>query len=91
MASWAALLALLALPRRVAAGGCAAHGLCCPGRDPTCLSTGRRPDGAHGPCYCDQACTRTLDCCHDYADACPGEWPAGLRPLRGTAAPLLPS
>ncbi|NXF92277.1 SBSPO protein, partial [Eubucco bourcierii] len=25
----------------------------------------------HGPCYCDQACTRTLDCCHDYADACP--------------------
>ncbi|NXX16725.1 SBSPO protein, partial [Podargus strigoides] len=25
----------------------------------------------HGPCYCDQACARTLDCCHDYAEACP--------------------
>ncbi|NWT95304.1 SBSPO protein, partial [Urocynchramus pylzowi] len=24
-----------------------------------------------GPCYCDQACARTLDCCHDYALACP--------------------
>ncbi|NXJ90941.1 SBSPO protein, partial [Corythaixoides concolor] len=25
----------------------------------------------YGPCYCDQACARTLDCCHDYAEACP--------------------
>ncbi|NXU96636.1 SBSPO protein, partial [Cettia cetti] len=46
-------------------------GLCCPGRDPACLSAGRRPDGSTGPCYCDQACARTLDCCHDYAQACP--------------------
>ncbi|NWZ71983.1 SBSPO protein, partial [Acrocephalus arundinaceus] len=46
-------------------------GLCCPGRDPACLSSGRRPDGSSGPCYCDQECARTLDCCHDYAQACP--------------------
>ncbi|XP_063260213.1 somatomedin-B and thrombospondin type-1 domain-containing protein-like [Prinia subflava] len=58
-----------ALPRR--APGCAARGLCCPGRDPACLSAGRRPDGSAGPCYCDQECARTLDCCHDYAQACP--------------------
>ncbi|XP_072735175.1 somatomedin-B and thrombospondin type-1 domain-containing protein-like [Ciconia boyciana] len=70
---WAAVLPLLllpALPRRAAAG-CAARGLCCPGRDPACLGAGWRPDGSHGPCYCDQACARTLDCCHDYAEACP--------------------
>ncbi|XP_064887861.1 somatomedin-B and thrombospondin type-1 domain-containing protein isoform X1 [Columba livia] len=76
MAGWAAVLALLALPvlpagPRRAAAGCAARGLCCPGRDPACLSHGRRPDGSRGPCYCDQACARTLDCCHDYAETCP--------------------
>ncbi|XP_071615873.1 somatomedin-B and thrombospondin type-1 domain-containing protein-like [Heliangelus exortis] len=64
------LLLLPALPPRAAAG-CATLGLCCPGRDPACLSQGWRPDGSHGPCYCDQVCARTLDCCHDYAQACP--------------------
>ncbi|XP_064248026.1 somatomedin-B and thrombospondin type-1 domain-containing protein-like [Passer domesticus] len=69
-----ALLPLLlplppALPR--GAPGCAARGLCCPGRDRACLSSGRRPDGSAGPCYCDQACARSLDCCHDYGRACP--------------------
>lgn len=89
---WAAVLVLPvlsvlpALPRRAAAG-CASRGLCCPGRDPACLSTGWRPDGSHGPCYCDQACAHTLDCCHDYAEACPGEWPAGPRLLPGPAVP----
>ncbi|XP_050170073.1 somatomedin-B and thrombospondin type-1 domain-containing protein-like isoform X1 [Myiozetetes cayanensis] len=64
------LLLLLLLPPALPAG-CAARGLCCPGRDPACLSTGRRPDGSSGPCYCDQACVLTLDCCHDYAETCP--------------------
>ncbi|XP_055578665.1 somatomedin-B and thrombospondin type-1 domain-containing protein-like [Falco biarmicus] len=70
---WAALLALLVLPvlPRRAAAGCAARGLCCPGRDQACRSAGWRPDGSRGPCFCDQACARTLDCCHDYARACP--------------------
>uniref|UniRef100_A0A8B9S3R0 SMB domain-containing protein n=1 Tax=Apteryx owenii TaxID=8824 RepID=A0A8B9S3R0_APTOW len=40
---------------------------CCAGVVPA----GWRPDGSHGPCYCDQACAHTLDCCHDYAQACP--------------------
>ncbi|OXB78433.1 UNVERIFIED_CONTAM: hypothetical protein H355_007463 [Colinus virginianus] len=66
------LLFLLLLPAlHPAAAGCAALGLCCPGRSPSCRSTGWRPDGSHGPCYCDQACEHTLDCCHDYSQACP--------------------
>ncbi|XP_001234392.4 somatomedin-B and thrombospondin type-1 domain-containing protein [Gallus gallus] len=66
------LLLLLLLPApRPAAAGCAALGLCCPGRTPSCRSTGWRPDGSYGPCYCDQACEHTLDCCHDYSQACP--------------------
>ncbi|MBN3299861.1 SBSPO protein, partial [Amia calva] len=46
-------------------------GLCCSGRDALCVSQGWRPDRSHGTCYCDQACTATLDCCHDYQQACP--------------------
>ncbi|XP_067163674.1 somatomedin-B and thrombospondin type-1 domain-containing protein-like [Apteryx mantelli] len=65
------LLLLLAALARRAAAGCAARRLCCAGRDLGCLSAGWRPDGSHGPCYCDQACAHTLDCCHDYAQACP--------------------
>ncbi|XP_064586378.1 somatomedin-B and thrombospondin type-1 domain-containing protein-like [Zonotrichia leucophrys gambelii] len=73
-ARWLPVLSALlllppALPRRPS--GCAALGLCCPGRDRGCLSAGLRPDGSSGPCYCDQACARALDCCHDYARACP--------------------
>ncbi|XP_041334345.1 somatomedin-B and thrombospondin type-1 domain-containing protein-like [Pyrgilauda ruficollis] len=56
---------------RFVSPGCAARGLCCPGRDRACLGAGRRPDGSAGPCYCDQACARSLDCCHDYGQACP--------------------
>ncbi|XP_066055086.1 somatomedin-B and thrombospondin type-1 domain-containing protein-like [Chamaea fasciata] len=68
-----ALLLPLLLPPVVArhGPGCAARGLCCPGRRPACLSAGRRPDGSSGPCWCDQACARALDCCHDYAHTCP--------------------
>ncbi|MBN3321778.1 SBSPO protein, partial [Atractosteus spatula] len=60
--------------------GCVDSGLCCTGRDPSCSSMGWRPDRSYGSCYCDQACTSALDCCHDYQQACPaascavGEW-----------------
>uniref|UniRef100_A0A8C7CWH4 Si:dkey-7k24.5 n=1 Tax=Oncorhynchus kisutch TaxID=8019 RepID=A0A8C7CWH4_ONCKI len=43
---------------------------------------GWRADRSYGTCYCDQACTSTLDCCHDYELACPAvscvvsEWSA---------------
>ncbi|KAI3369398.1 hypothetical protein L3Q82_007632 [Scortum barcoo] len=52
--------------------GCRETGLCCTGRDPTCISTGWRSDRSYGTCYCDQACVSMLDCCHDYETACPG-------------------
>uniref|UniRef100_A0ACB8F6N0 Uncharacterized protein n=1 Tax=Sphaerodactylus townsendi TaxID=933632 RepID=A0ACB8F6N0_9SAUR len=55
-----------------AEGGCAELGQCCPGRSLACVSSGWRPDGSHGPCFCDRACRDTLDCCHDYREVCPG-------------------
>ncbi|XP_054841204.1 somatomedin-B and thrombospondin type-1 domain-containing protein [Eublepharis macularius] len=73
------LVALLAL-WPCAKAGCAEEGRCCPGRDPTCASTGWRLSRAYGTCFCDAACKRTGDCCYDYAQACPalpcivGEW-----------------
>eukprot|EP00064_Thunnus_orientalis_P011656 superscaffoldBa00001703_g11687 len=50
---------------------CREAGLCCTGRDPSCISKGWRSDRSYGNCYCDQACVSTLDCCHDYETACP--------------------
>lgn len=52
--------------------GCRETGLCCPGRDPSCVSAGWRSDRSYGTCYCDQVCVSTLDCCHDYETACLG-------------------
>uniref|UniRef100_A0A8D0B7M2 SMB domain-containing protein n=1 Tax=Salvator merianae TaxID=96440 RepID=A0A8D0B7M2_SALMN len=69
-AAWFSLLFLLAVPPG-AEGGCAKLGRCCAGRSVACVSTGWRPDGSYGPCYCDQACPHTLDCCHDYRQVCP--------------------
>ncbi|XP_051887241.1 somatomedin-B and thrombospondin type-1 domain-containing protein isoform X1 [Pristis pectinata] len=54
-----------------AEGGCVDFGTCCKGRESQCHTTGWRPDRSYGTCYCDQACGRTLDCCHDYQLACP--------------------
>nr|XP_048675612.1 somatomedin-B and thrombospondin type-1 domain-containing protein isoform X2 [Caretta caretta] len=69
LAAAAALLLLLLAPSSEA--GCAELGRCCRGRDLACVSSGWRPDRSHGACYCDQACPRTMDCCHDYPQACP--------------------
>uniref|UniRef100_A0A8C0J4C1 SMB domain-containing protein n=1 Tax=Chelonoidis abingdonii TaxID=106734 RepID=A0A8C0J4C1_CHEAB len=55
----------------LARAGCAELGRCCRGRDLACVSSGWRPDRSHGACYCDEACPRTMDCCHDYPQACP--------------------
>ncbi|XP_069507375.1 somatomedin-B and thrombospondin type-1 domain-containing protein-like [Ambystoma mexicanum] len=52
--------------------GCLELGVCCTGRNMSCTTAGWRPDRSFGTCYCDQACCRTLDCCHDYAEACTG-------------------
>uniref|UniRef100_A0A8C3AB05 Si:dkey-7k24.5 n=1 Tax=Cyclopterus lumpus TaxID=8103 RepID=A0A8C3AB05_CYCLU len=73
--------------------GCRETGLCCTGRDPSCISKGWRSDRFYGPCYCDQACVSTLDCCHDYETACPAlacvvsewtEWSGCAEPCRAT-------
>uniref|UniRef100_A0A8C9YRR5 Si:dkey-7k24.5 n=1 Tax=Sander lucioperca TaxID=283035 RepID=A0A8C9YRR5_SANLU len=73
--------------------GCRETGLCCTGRDPSCISKGWRSDWSYGTCYCDQACVSTLDCCHDYETACPAlscvvsgwtEWSGCAEPCRAT-------
>ncbi|XP_061487330.1 somatomedin-B and thrombospondin type-1 domain-containing protein-like isoform X2 [Rhineura floridana] len=71
--AWALPLGLLCLlaTSGAAESGCAQLGRCCAGRSGACVSMGWRPDGSHGPCYCDQACPYTLDCCHDYRQVCP--------------------
>ncbi|KAM9813896.1 somatomedin-B and thrombospondin type-1 domain-containing protein [Neosynchiropus ocellatus] len=51
--------------------GCREEGLCCSGRETSCTSKGWRADRTYGTCFCDQACSSTLDCCHDYHTACP--------------------
>ncbi|KAL6112028.1 uncharacterized protein ACO6RY_08876 [Pungitius sinensis] len=72
---------------------CRETGVCCTGRDPSCISKGWRSDRSFGPCYCDQACVSTLDCCHDYDTACPAlscvvsewtEWSDCAEPCRAT-------
>uniref|UniRef100_A0A8D0HG56 Somatomedin B and thrombospondin type 1 domain containing n=1 Tax=Sphenodon punctatus TaxID=8508 RepID=A0A8D0HG56_SPHPU len=76
---WLVLLGLGRLWPRAEAG-CADGGRCCPGKDPSCISTGWRLDRGYGTCYCDEACKLTGDCCYDYSQTCPalpcivGEW-----------------
>ncbi|XP_053302142.1 somatomedin-B and thrombospondin type-1 domain-containing protein [Pleuronectes platessa] len=90
-----ALLCLGVLVFRAAPGraDCRAAGLCCSGRDPSCTSEGWRADRSYGPCYCDQACVSTRDCCHDYEAACPAvscvvsewtQWSGCAEPCRAT-------
>ncbi|KAK6319461.1 hypothetical protein J4Q44_G00106720 [Coregonus suidteri] len=62
------LLVFLLVPSEA---GCQDTGFCCTGHDRSCVSKGWRADRSYGTCYCDQACTSTLDCCHDYELACP--------------------
>ncbi|XP_075893239.1 somatomedin-B and thrombospondin type-1 domain-containing protein [Nelusetta ayraudi] len=73
--------------------GCQEAGLCCSGRNVSCVSKGWKPDHSYGTCYCDQACVSTLDCCHDYETACPvvscvmsewSEWSGCAEPCKAT-------
>uniref|UniRef100_A0A8C4W256 SMB domain-containing protein n=1 Tax=Gopherus evgoodei TaxID=1825980 RepID=A0A8C4W256_9SAUR len=90
---WLAAAALLLLLAPGSESGCAELGRCCRGRDLACVSSGWRPDRSHGACYCDQACPRTMDCCHDYPQACPevscavsewSDWSGCAEPCRAT-------
>ncbi|XP_076013011.1 somatomedin-B and thrombospondin type-1 domain-containing protein [Genypterus blacodes] len=73
---------------------CRDVGLCCTGRDLSCMSTGWRSDRSYGTCYCDQACVLTMDCCHDYNNFCPAvpclvsewtKWSCCAKPCRAAA------
>ncbi|XP_045465529.1 somatomedin-B and thrombospondin type-1 domain-containing protein [Harmonia axyridis] len=56
-------------------GSCRESKLCCPGRDSSCVVQ-KAPlnsileDLSDKPCYCDHACLKLGDCCHDFKEAC---------------------
>ncbi|GAB6022502.1 hypothetical protein CHUAL_006609 [Chamberlinius hualienensis] len=62
-------------PSVLAAGSCREARKCCPGRDSSCVVQ-KAPinaiieDLSDEPCYCDHACLKLGDCCHDFKDAC---------------------
>jgi len=60
---------------RAHAGSCAASKLCCTGKDSACVvqkaSLNSIVEGLNDkPCYCDHACLKLGDCCHDFKEAC---------------------
>lgn len=56
-------------------GSCKEAGLCCTGRDASCVVQ-KTPQNAiiedlrDTPCYCDHACLKLNDCCPDYRQTC---------------------
>ncbi|XP_046734010.1 somatomedin-B and thrombospondin type-1 domain-containing protein-like [Diprion similis] len=57
------------------AGSCREANLCCPGRDSACVVQKASPNAiievlSDKPCYCDHACIKLGDCCHDFKEAC---------------------
>lgn len=60
-------------------GSCREAGLCCPGRDASCVVKNYRSNDIADEflsrsCYCDSACTTVGDCCADYEDTCGGQY-----------------
>ncbi|CAG7830113.1 unnamed protein product [Allacma fusca] len=56
-------------------GSCATAGICCPGRDSSCVVQKANPNAIIEdlddiPCYCDHACLNIGDCCGDFKSAC---------------------
>ena len=59
-------------------GQCAMADRCCVGRDSSCVVHGlQKSYGGYGgaamvdePCYCDEGCLETGDCCSDYQQIC---------------------
>ena len=67
------------IPGRPVGGSCAAAGICCPGRDSSCVVQKAAPNAIiedlnDVPCYCDHACLTLGDCCTDFKSACGGEY-----------------
>lgn len=59
------------------AGSCRKAAMCCRGRDSSCVVQ-KAPinsvieDLSDQPCYCDHACMKVGDCCHDFKQHCGG-------------------
>lgn len=53
-------------------GQCQMAERCCQGRDSSCVVNGLQTNGQYvdEPCYCDEGCLETGDCCHDYKQIC---------------------
>ena len=53
-------------------GQCAFADRCCVGRDSSCVVNGLQSNGqmVDHPCYCDEGCLETGDCCSDYESVC---------------------
>jgi len=53
-------------------GKCAEADRCCTGRDSSCVANTNNFDGMYfgTPCYCDEGCIETGDCCSDYKEIC---------------------
>lgn len=61
----------------ISTGSCKKSGMCCPGRDSSCVVQQAKPneiieDLDDIPCYCDHACLNIGDCCTDFKAACGG-------------------
>ncbi|PRD33934.1 UNVERIFIED_CONTAM: hypothetical protein NCL1_16116 [Trichonephila clavipes] len=64
----------------VSRGSCREAQLCCTGRDGSCvvhpqsynsIDSDDDQQNDHGrPCYCDHACLKVGDCCHDFQQVC---------------------
>lgn len=69
---------LTVITSAVGLGSCREAGLCCSGRDASCVVQ-KTPlnaiieDLRDQPCYCDHACLKLNDCCPDYRQTCGGK------------------
>ncbi|ODM95724.1 Somatomedin-B and thrombospondin type-1 domain-containing protein [Orchesella cincta] len=64
---------------RLSTGSCKKSGMCCPGRDSSCVQQKAKPNAIIEdlddiPCYCDHACLNIGDCCSDFKAACGGKY-----------------
>ena len=54
--------------------GCTVKGLCCEGKNNTCMAKGPRMNDADSElCFCDSPCRQLGDCCTDYDNYCTGK------------------
>ena len=62
-------------------GQCEKAENCCKGRNSACVVNGLQSDGSmvDEPCYCDEGCLETGDCCHDYKRTCNAEGKSNFR------------